>query len=168
MSMPRTHTAAPARYPRNMTDADALVERSAELKREVLDFAWHPRFDRYLRQELRRQQWRRPDSRTIAELFVDALPDLPQAERTFVLGWPDVVEGIFEVTGRDDVSLSGPSWRRRPATPPKPLQTRARVTIHLPSVARQLVPYLVRLGGHDGDHRIRGTEEPLSADRAGQ
>lgn len=120
----RHHT--PLATLRTMTDVDALVERSGELKREMLDFAQHPRFNRYLGQELRRrfgeevvgdegeledffdwfiQQWRRPDGRTIAELFVDARPDLPPAEREFVLGWRDVVEGIFEVTGRDDVSL---------------------------------------------------------------
>jgi hypothetical protein len=28
-------------------------------------------------------------------------PDLPEHERKLVLGWRDVVEGIFEVHGRD-------------------------------------------------------------------
>lgn len=112
---------------RPVTDVDALVERSGALKREVLAFARHPRQERHLRQELRRrfgeeivadegeltdfldwfiQQWRRPDGRTIVDLFLEARPDLPAAERTLLLGWHDVVEGIFEVVGRDDIAIT--------------------------------------------------------------
>ncbi|HYS35180.1 MAG TPA: hypothetical protein VEO01_05995, partial [Pseudonocardiaceae bacterium] len=35
------------------------------------------------------------------EQFVAARPDLPQTERTMLLGWRDVVEGVFEVQRYD-------------------------------------------------------------------
>jgi hypothetical protein len=39
------------------------------------------------------------------EHFVDAHPELPQEERVMLLGWRDVLEGIFEVRGRDGNAL---------------------------------------------------------------
>ena len=36
-----------------MTAIASLVERSAELKRELLEFSWQPRFDRERREVLR-------------------------------------------------------------------------------------------------------------------
>jgi hypothetical protein len=39
--------------------------------------------------------------KTVVECFVANRPDLPEHERELLLGWRDVVEGIFEVHGRD-------------------------------------------------------------------
>lgn len=110
-----------------MTPIEELVDRSGPLKRELLDFAQHPRFDRAFRREIHRQfgdpivaeeeqinnffdwfiqQHRRPDGKTIVDCFLEARPDLPPAEREFLLGWRDVVEGVFEVTGRADPVLA--------------------------------------------------------------
>ena len=107
---------------------DVLVERSGDLKRAVLDYLRHPRFDRVFRHEIRVrfgrvvtgseeelsnffdwfiQEHRLPDGRTITEAFVDSKPDLSAAEQDFLRGWRHVREGIFEVTGRDgDVLLA--------------------------------------------------------------
>jgi hypothetical protein len=110
-----------------MTPIEELVERSSSLKREVLDFSRHPRFDRTFRSEIRRrfgdpivaeepeianfldwfiQQYRRPDGKTVVDCFLDTRPDLPPAEREFLMGWRDVVEGTFEVIGRADPVLT--------------------------------------------------------------
>jgi hypothetical protein len=100
---------------------DHLVERSAELKVELLEFAHRPQFDRELGREFGRrfpdgvvaddglhnffdwfvQEYRRPNGRTIVDEFVESRTDLPEEEREFLLGWRDVVEGLFEVVGRD-------------------------------------------------------------------
>lgn len=109
-----------------MTDIEQLVERSVALKKEVLDFARHHQFERAFRREIHRrfgdpvvaeedelhnffdwfiQQYRRPDRKTVVECFLDTRTDLPPAEREFLIGWKDVVEGIFEVTGRDGPTL---------------------------------------------------------------
>ena len=106
-----------------MSSIEELVRRSATLKREVLDYAQKPRFDRAFRQEIRArfgrvvvvedeaeltnffdwfiQQHRLHDGRTVIDLYVEAHPELPDAEREFLLGWRGVREGVFEVTGRD-------------------------------------------------------------------
>jgi hypothetical protein len=109
-----------------VTPIEEMVERSSSLKREVLGFARHPRFDRAFRNEIRRrfgdpivaeepeianffdwfiQEYRRPDGKTVVDCFLETRPDLPPAEREFLLGWRDVVEGTFEVTGRADAVL---------------------------------------------------------------
>jgi hypothetical protein len=105
---------------------DELVERSGDLKRELLDFASGPGLQRELRKQLTSrfgdpvaadegeldnffdwfvQQYRRPDGGTVVDSFLDARPDLPDDERDFLRGWREVVEGIFEITGRDGPSL---------------------------------------------------------------
>lgn len=109
-----------------MTPIEELVDRSGPLKKEVLDFARRPMFDRAFRHEIQRrfgdpivaeeaeidnffdwfiQQYRRPDGKTIVDCFLETRPDLPPAEREFLLGWRDVFEGTFEVTGRADPVL---------------------------------------------------------------
>jgi hypothetical protein len=50
-------------------------------------------------------QRRLADGRTVVEHFVDAQPALPEEERTLLLGWRDVVEGIFAVERRDGDAL---------------------------------------------------------------
>lgn len=107
------------------TTAD-LVARSGDLKRELVLYAQQPRYDRALREALlardlpsnvsEEQQWimfldyfvlqhRLPNGKTVVEQFVAAHPGLPEAERDLLLGWHDVVEGVFEVKRRDGDAL---------------------------------------------------------------
>jgi hypothetical protein len=101
------------------TTAD-LVERSGDLKRELVEYAQQPRYHQAFREALLSQdlsvmadeqkltmfmdhfvlQHRLRNGRTVVEQFVAARPDLPEAERELLLGWRDVVEGIFEVHHR--------------------------------------------------------------------
>jgi hypothetical protein len=102
---------------------DALVERSSELKLEVIEFAYRPQFARTLREAIRErfggptivgdeseitnfldwfiQQRRLHDGRTVVDRFLDSRNALPAIEREFLLGWRDVREGIFEILGHD-------------------------------------------------------------------
>jgi hypothetical protein len=50
-------------------------------------------------------QHRFSDGRTLVEHFLDARPDITGADRELLLGWRDVVEGLFEVKGRDGEAL---------------------------------------------------------------
>jgi len=107
-------------------DVGDLVARSGELKRELLEFSQRPRFDEAFRRALAASglgpvitdeqrftmmldhfllQFRLQNGRTVVEEFVAGRPDLPEAEREMLLGWRDVVEGIFEVRGRDGAAL---------------------------------------------------------------
>jgi hypothetical protein len=109
-----------------MPAATALIWRSGELKRELLDFARKPRYRRAFQQALERRfgeaavqdegesanfldyfvlQNRLSDGRTLVEHFVDAHPDLLPSEREMLLGWQDVVEGIFAVQRQDSDAL---------------------------------------------------------------
>lgn len=117
---------APRTAKEPMVGIDEVVERSGALKRELLAFARRPQFERALKRELRRQfgdpvvaeegelenffdwfiqQYRRPDGRTLVDCFLKTRPDLPDPEQEFLRGWRDVVEGIFEVVGRDGPAL---------------------------------------------------------------
>ena len=110
----------------DVTAIASLVERSAELKRELLEFSWQPRFDRERREVLRDHladrfvggeaevttaldyfllQHELRSGKTVVERFVASRPDLPEHERELLLGWRHVVEGIFEVHGRDGDAL---------------------------------------------------------------
>jgi hypothetical protein len=102
---------------------ERLVRRSAELKAELLAYCHGRRFDRALYEALTDRfgspvvakdenelinfydrfllQRRLSDGRTVVERFVRARGDLPRAERDMLLGWRDVVEGIFEVDRLD-------------------------------------------------------------------
>src|SRR5438874_7203906 len=98
-----------------------LVRRSGDLKRDLVEFAHGPRFDRALRQAIKERfgtvvvghegemanlldqfmlQHRFPDGRTVVDHFVAAHPELPEAERAMLRGWWDVVKGIFAVQRR--------------------------------------------------------------------
>jgi hypothetical protein len=102
------------------------VRRSGDLKRELVDFAQQRRFARAFRQVARRrfglaavgEEWevanlldafmlqhRLPDGRTVVEQFVAEHPELPEQEREMLLGWQDVVEGIFQVKRRQGGAL---------------------------------------------------------------
>ena len=103
-----------------------LIERSIDLKRDLLDFAKRPEFGDAAKQAIEKRfgkvfkgsegelgnfldefvlQHRLPDGRTVVECFLDARPELSDDERQMMLGWRDVVEGIFEVQRRDREAL---------------------------------------------------------------
>jgi hypothetical protein len=97
-----------------------LIERSAALKRDLVQFAEGPRFERSLTAALLEAadpegqldearaidvidrftlQRRLPDGGTVVDRFVASRPDLTAAE--MLLGWRDPVEEIFEICGSD-------------------------------------------------------------------
>ena len=97
-----------------------LIERSAELKRDLVDFACSPRLERTLAaamleaglEELEEAdaigtidrfalQYRMRDGRTVVDRFVASRPDLAAADREMLPGWRDPVEGVFEIRSRD-------------------------------------------------------------------
>jgi hypothetical protein len=103
-----------------------LVWRSGDRKRELVEFSRRRRFDGAFRQAFERRfgeaatvdeeqfinfldffvlQQRLPDGRTVAEHFVAEHPGLSEEERAMLLGWRDVVEGIFRVQRRDGDAL---------------------------------------------------------------
>lgn len=109
-----------------MSASSGLVRRSGDLKGELVDFAQGSRFAGSFRQALMERfggttevdeeqfinfldwfvlQHRLPDGRTVVERFVAVRPDLSDGERAMLLGWRDVVEGIFEVQRRDGEAL---------------------------------------------------------------
>ena len=103
-----------------------LVERAGHLKPMLVEFAMSPRFDRELSAVIARNfpggvvtdeslfsmvldhfvlQHQLPSGGTVVEAFIAAHPELTDAERGMLLGWRDVVEGIFEVIGKDRDAL---------------------------------------------------------------
>jgi hypothetical protein len=105
----------------------SLMERSAELKRALVDFACGPRFERHLapfmleaagpQGELSEGkaigiidrfalQHRLPNGKTVLGQFLASRPDLTPADREILRGWHDPVEGIFEVRGKDRDSIT--------------------------------------------------------------
>ena len=112
-----------AAMPANMR----LIRRSVTHKRDLVAFVQGSRFERLVRQAAEQRfgesgrswlkielpnfldslilQERLPDGRTVVEHYVDAHPELPEDERAMLLGWRDVVEGLFEVKRRDGEAL---------------------------------------------------------------
>ncbi|WP_035864565.1 hypothetical protein [Kitasatospora cheerisanensis] len=108
-------------------DADArlfanLIDRSAELKGELVAFGQSARFDRWLTPLLLEaagpERWldeaeairiidhfllryRLPDGSTVVDRFVAGRRDLTGAEREMLLSWREPVEGVFEVRRKD-------------------------------------------------------------------
>jgi hypothetical protein len=103
-----------------------LIERSGDLKRDLVLFAQSSRFRRALLTARMATfgdrppddeaavgnfldefllQYRLPDGRTVVDHFVDSHPKLPEAERAMLLGWKDVVEGVFRVERREGDAL---------------------------------------------------------------
>ena len=94
-----------------------LIERSAELKRDLADFACSPRLQRSMAAavaglEVKESdaintidrfalQYRLPNGKSVVDLFVASRPDLDAADREMLLGWRDPVEGIFEIRSKD-------------------------------------------------------------------
>ncbi|MER6377929.1 hypothetical protein ABT255_59165 [Streptomyces mirabilis] len=104
---------------RSLTD---LIERSAELKGQLVAFGQSSRFDRWLTPLLleaagpERQldegeairivdhfilRYRLPDGSTVADRFVAGRKDLTAVDREMLLGWRDPVEGIFEIQRKE-------------------------------------------------------------------
>jgi hypothetical protein len=98
------------------------VWRSGDRKRELVDFSGGPRFQGAFREAFQHRfseatavgeeqfinfldffvlQHRLPDRSTVVERFVAEHPQLPEEERAMLLGWQDVVEGVFQVGRRD-------------------------------------------------------------------
>ena len=103
-----------------MTVTIDLLERSGELKAELVEFSQRPKYAQAFQQVLSTYatsgisegqlvdaldhfvlQHRLPGGQTIVERFVAARPDLLPPEREMLLGWRDVVEGVFEVVRRE-------------------------------------------------------------------
>jgi hypothetical protein len=103
-----------------------LIERSAELKRALVDFAVSPRLERRLERFMREGaglyevliedeaidvidrfalQYRPPNGKSVLDQFLASWPDLDAADRELLRGWRDPVEGIFEIRRRDGDSL---------------------------------------------------------------
>ena len=97
-----------------------LIARSAELKRDLVDFACSPRLERSLAAAMLEAgleeveeadaigtidrfalQYRLPDGKTVVDRFVASRPDLDAADREMLLGWRDPVEGIFEIRSKN-------------------------------------------------------------------
>ncbi|WP_431676162.1 hypothetical protein [Kitasatospora sp. KL5] len=103
-----------------------LLERSADLKCGLVDYVQGPRFERQLTAALLEAagddlvldetefigvvdhfalQHRLRDGRTPLQRYVATRRDLSEAEREMLLGWQDVVEGVFEIRAKDGDAL---------------------------------------------------------------
>jgi Domain of unknown function (DUF6398) len=108
---------------RDGTQAADLLASCAELKHELVAFARSPRFSRQLDQAIGEGEpadeadhinltdhfiLGRPlsDGRTVVEVFAAEHPGLTSADREMLLGWRDVVEGVFEIRERDGVAVT--------------------------------------------------------------
>jgi hypothetical protein len=99
-----------------------LVERAGTLKGMLVEFAMSDRFGREFTAVIARQfpdglvtdeamatatidyfalQHPLPSGTTVVQEFVADHPELPTSEQDMLLGWQDVVEGLFEVRGKD-------------------------------------------------------------------
>jgi hypothetical protein len=106
---------------------DYLIDRSGDLKGELISYAEGPRFRRWFDQMLLEAAgpdgvldqatairavddfvfgYRLPDGGTIIDSFVWHRRDLPAAERDMLLGWREPVDGIFEIRRKHKDSLT--------------------------------------------------------------
>ena len=103
------------------SEAAGLLDHCSDLKRQLVEFARSRRFSRQFDQALRAGsrgkavdesefiniidhfilQRPLPGGRTVVETYVSAHPELAEADRQMLLGWRDVVEGVFEIRERD-------------------------------------------------------------------
>jgi hypothetical protein len=103
-----------------------LLERSSELKRQLIDFACSQRFSWQLEKAvsegiggsvtdegefanlLDNFILQRPltDGRTVVEVFVCEHREFAEADRQMLLGWREVVEGIFEILERSGDAIT--------------------------------------------------------------
>jgi hypothetical protein len=107
------------------SEAAGLLDRCSDLKRQLVEFARSPRFSRQFGQALEAGcrgkaaseseliniidhfilQRPLPGGSTVVEAFVSAHPELAEADRQMLLGWRDVVEGVFEIRERDGEAI---------------------------------------------------------------
>ena len=107
------------------SEAAGLLDHCSDLKRQLVEFARSRRFSRQFDQALRAGsrgkavdesefiniidhfilQRPLPGERTVVETFVSAHPELAEADRQMLLGWRDVVEGVFEIRERDGEAI---------------------------------------------------------------
>jgi hypothetical protein len=107
------------------SDEAGLLDHCSDLKRQLVEFARSPRFSRQLDQALMAGSHGKdvdeaelinitdhfilqrplPGGRTVVETFVSANPELAEADRQILLGWRDVVEGVFEIRERDGEAI---------------------------------------------------------------
>ncbi|MHC0433034.1 hypothetical protein ACX6XY_23090 [Streptomyces sp. O3] len=99
-----------------------LIERSAELKGQLVAFGQSARFDRWLTPLLLEAagpesqldegeairtidhfilRYRLPDGSTVVDRFVTRQKDLTAVDREMLLGWRDPIEGIFEIQRKE-------------------------------------------------------------------
>jgi hypothetical protein len=115
---------------KNHSDAEpsleSLIERSAELKGALVDFACSPRLERHLTRFMQKSvspdqvldegdaaslvdrfalQHRLPNGKTVLDQFLASRPDLSAADRDMVRGWHDPVEGFFELRGKERTAI---------------------------------------------------------------
>jgi hypothetical protein len=115
---------------KNHSDAEpsleSLIERSAELKGALVDFACSPRLERHLTRFMQKSvspdevldggdavglvdrfalQQRLPNGKTVLDQFLTSRADLTAADRDMLRGWHDPVEGIFEIRGKDQTAI---------------------------------------------------------------
>jgi hypothetical protein len=104
----------------------SLIERSAELKRALVDVALSPRMKRHLQPLMAEAagpgavlaedeairvidrfalQHRLPDGTTVLDQVLADRPDLTAADREILRGWRDPVEGYFEILRKDRDSV---------------------------------------------------------------
>ena len=102
-----------------------LLDHCSDLKRQLVEFAYSRRFSRQLDQALGEGsrgkaidesefiniidhfilQRPLPGGRTVVETFVSAHPELAETDRQMLLGWCEVVEGVFEIRERDGEAI---------------------------------------------------------------
>ena len=105
---------------------ESLIERSAELKGALVDFACGPRLERHLTRFMQKSvspgevldegdaaglvdrfalQHRLPNGKTVIDQFLASRPDLSAADRDMMRGWRDPVEGVFEFRSKDQTAV---------------------------------------------------------------
>jgi uncharacterized protein DUF6398 len=114
-------TGTPPAAPAAPSETAGLLDHCSDLKQQLVKFAYSRRFSRQLDQALREGaagkavdesefiditdhfilQRPLPGGRTLVEAFVSAHPELAETDRQMLLGWRDVVEGVFEIRERD-------------------------------------------------------------------
>lgn len=107
------------------SEAAGLLEHCSDLKRQLVEFARSRRFSQELDQALKAGargkaveesdfinsidhfilQRPLPGGGTVVETFISAHPELAEADRQMLLGWREVVEGVFEFRERDGEAI---------------------------------------------------------------
>lgn len=115
----------PAVGPDGESEVVGLLMRSTELKRELVAFGRSPRFSGELNAAVSQSaggadtddgefinlfdqfilQCPLADGRTVVEIFAAEHTELTEPDRQMLLGWREVVEGVFEVLEREEDAI---------------------------------------------------------------